>query len=246
MEKKREYTLDDIAKELGISKTTVSRAISGKGRIGKETRERVHRFIEEHDYRPNVLARGLAQKKTFNISLVLPTDYAMTEEPFFKECMTGICEMASEYNYDILLAMEDGENVSQLERQIGNRKVDGMILSRSMIHSPAQKLLTENEIPFVLIGPAGDPQVASIDNRNREACRELTNIMLMKGMRRLVLLGGDRANQVNQSRLQGFQDACQERGIPMERTQVVWGVDSYQMASRAVDWTGYWSPVRTA
>ena len=48
-EEKRIYTIDDIARELGVSKTTVSRAISGKGRIGQATRERVLAFIKEHD-----------------------------------------------------------------------------------------------------------------------------------------------------------------------------------------------------
>lgn len=62
MEKDKIYTIDDIARELGVSKTTVSRAISGKGRISKETRERVFAFIEEHDYRPNVVARACAEQ----------------------------------------------------------------------------------------------------------------------------------------------------------------------------------------
>ena len=63
-EEKKIYTIEDIARELGVSKTTVSRAISGKGRIGKETKERVLAYIEEHDYKPNVIAKGLAQSKT--------------------------------------------------------------------------------------------------------------------------------------------------------------------------------------
>ena len=49
-EEKKIYTIEDITRELGVSKTTVSRAISGKGRIGRKTRERVFQFIEEHDY----------------------------------------------------------------------------------------------------------------------------------------------------------------------------------------------------
>ena len=105
MEKDVVYTIEDIAKELGVSKTTVSRAISGKGRIGKETRQRVLDFIEKHDYHPNVVARGLAQNKTYNIGMVLPVDYAATEFPFFKDCMTGIYEVASQYDYDILISM---------------------------------------------------------------------------------------------------------------------------------------------
>lgn len=69
---RKNYTIEDIARELGVSKTTVSRAISGKGRISQATRERVMQFIEAHDYRPNVMAKGLAQRKTYNIALLLP------------------------------------------------------------------------------------------------------------------------------------------------------------------------------
>ena len=54
-------TISDVAEALGVSKTTVSRAISGKGRIGAATRKRVLEYIQEHDYKPNVIARGLAQ-----------------------------------------------------------------------------------------------------------------------------------------------------------------------------------------
>ena len=74
-EEKKIYTIEDIARELGVSKTTVSRAISGKGRISQATRDRVRAFIKEHDYRPNVVAKGLAQRKTYNIALLMPKDY---------------------------------------------------------------------------------------------------------------------------------------------------------------------------
>lgn len=67
-------TIDDVAKALGISKTTVSRAISGKGRVGNSTRAKVMEFIEKHNYRPNVMARALAQQRTFNIGVVWPCD----------------------------------------------------------------------------------------------------------------------------------------------------------------------------
>ena len=68
----KNITIADVAEALGVSKTTVSRAISGKGRIGRETRERVLAYIEEHDYKPNVIAKGLAQSKTYNICVVMP------------------------------------------------------------------------------------------------------------------------------------------------------------------------------
>lgn len=75
-EKRKNYTLDDIAKELGVSKTTVSRALSGKGRIGQDTVERIQAFVKEHGYRPNVMAKGLAKNKTYNLGFVIPLEYS--------------------------------------------------------------------------------------------------------------------------------------------------------------------------
>ena len=76
-------TIDDIARELNISKTTVSRAISGKGRIGNKTREKVLQYINENNYRPNALAKGLAQSRTFNIGFVMPGDNNIVQLSFF-------------------------------------------------------------------------------------------------------------------------------------------------------------------
>ena len=148
----KKYTIDDVAKELGISKTTVSRALSGKGRISRETTQRVKEFIDTHNYSPNVMARGLAQNKTYNIALVLPADYGENEVAFFRECMNGICKMAGRNNYDVIISMVNG----QLDRMINNHKIDGIIISRSMVDTSAQRSLKERGIPFVVIGSSSE------------------------------------------------------------------------------------------
>ena len=94
----KNITIADVAEALGVSKTTVSRAISGKGRIGRETRERVLAYIEEHDYKPNVIAKGLAQSKTYNICVVMPGEYDVVDLTFFQECLFGIQEIAGSMN----------------------------------------------------------------------------------------------------------------------------------------------------
>ena len=82
--KRKIYTIEDIAGSW-VSKTTVSRAISRKGKeYSQATRDRVRAFIKEHDYRPNVVAKGLAQRKTYNIALLMPKDYVATEFLFLK------------------------------------------------------------------------------------------------------------------------------------------------------------------
>lgn len=233
-EEKKQYTIEDIARELGVSKTTVSRAISGKGRIGQATRQRVLDFIEEHDYRPNVLAKGLAQRKTYNLALILPKDYAVTEFPFFKDCMNGICEVASAYDYDIIISMAGEDDLSQIRRIEANRKADGIIVSRSIVNSELQKYLKKSQIPFVLIGSSKDPEVLSVDNKNREASRELTSVLLMKGAQKLALLGGNHTFYVTDSRCQGFLDAYENTGKQADQNLIFKDCDNQSAVNEAV------------
>ncbi|MDO5538906.1 MAG: LacI family DNA-binding transcriptional regulator [Eubacteriales bacterium] len=235
-EKKRVYTIDDIANELGVSKTTVSRALSGKGRIGRQTREQVLAFAQQHGYQPNAQARGLAQRKTYNLGLMLPDDYTVIDFPFFKECMNGICETASAHNYDIVVSIMDSHNQAKGCRLVDNRKVDGIILSRSTVsNSSAQKYLKEKQMPFVVVGPSEDDGVVWVDNQNREGSRELTEVLLMKGFRRLALLGGSRTHLVTKSRLQGFLDAHYQYGMEAEQSLIFFDVDNYRKMVKAVE-----------
>lgn len=206
MEEKN-LTINDIAEELGVSKTTVSRAISGKGRIGAETRKKVLAYIEEHNYRPNVIAKGLAQNKTYNLGLALPGDYNIVELPFFQNCMIGICKMASDADYDVLISMVTAQDISQLERAVTNHKIDGVILTRTLTEDAPMKYLKENGVPFVAIGSTNDDTVIQIDNDHRSACRELTCKLLEKGIKKIALIGGDESYVVTGTRLQGFEDA---------------------------------------
>lgn len=204
----RHYTIEDIAKEFGVSKTTVSRAISGKGRISKETRERIKQFINEHDYRPNVLAKGLAQNKTFNIGLAMPEEFGVGDLPFFQKCVNGICQAAAHNDYDVILFHITGD-LSQLKRIISNHKVDGIILTRTVVDDYAVQLLKENETPFVVIGSSLDTDVTHADNDHLSACKMLTELLLSKGLRRFALIGGNMDYFVNKSRLDGYKQALE-------------------------------------
>lgn len=206
MEEKN-LTIADIAQELGVSKTTVSRAISGKGRIGEQTRRRVQAYIEAHHYSPNVIAKGLAQNKTFNLGLVLPGDYNIEELPFFQKCMWGISRAASEAGYDVLISMVMPDRITQLERAVTNRKVDGVILTRTLTDDAPMRYLQENGVPFVAIGSAEDGQAVQIDNDHKNACKELTETLLTCGVKKIALIGGSEGYTVTKNRLQGFMDA---------------------------------------
>lgn len=230
----KKLTIADIADALGVSKTTVSRSISGKGRIGANTKQRVLDYIEEYGYQPNMVAKGLAQSKTYNICVACPSDYNVGDLIFFQHCLMGITKKAAEMEYDIVIAMVKNEDISQLERIVRNHKADGVILMRTMIEDTSIAFLQNNELPFVAIGNAA-PDVVQVDNDNRSACKSMTELLLNQGMKRLALIGGDTSHMVTRSRYAGYEDAFRELGIPMEEDLVFLNADRDGNLSKDVE-----------
>lgn len=232
---KKKLTIDDIAQELSVSKTTVSRAISGKGRIGAQTRERVLAYIQENDYRPNVIAKGLAQQKTFNIGFVMPGDCNIIELPFFQKCLLGICETASTLDYDVVVSVVSEHHMEQFERMVNNHKVDGVILSRTLVEDKAVDYLCGRGIPFATIGTVREKNMIQIDHDHRSACRELTSILLTKGIRKMALIGGDKTHVVTGKRLQGYKEAYLEQGFAIDNSLIFMNVTNGIMVEEIVE-----------
>lgn len=225
-------TIDDIARALGISKTTVSRAISGKGRVGDDTRARVMNYIEEHNYKPNMMARALAQQKTYNIGVVWPDDYNAVDLPFFQRCMIGMSEVTSNYGYDIVVSLITGGDISGLKRIIDNHKVDGIILTRTLVNDRPARFLKESGIPFVAVGSTSDSGIVSVDNDNFSACKELTSILIAKGLKRLALIGGSMGHVISNTRYAGFMDAFKDAGISVDPSLIYLDVESMTKVRR--------------
>ena len=150
-------TIGDVADALGVSKTTVSRAISGKGRISEETTRRVIDYIERHNYRPNVMARGLAQSRTFNIGVIYPAGHDVLNLPVYHRCLQGIGDVAVAAGYDILLSFMEESDDRDLKRLVEHRKVDGVILICIPKNDSLIDYLRDAEVPFVAIGEDLDP-----------------------------------------------------------------------------------------
>lgn len=231
----KNLTISDVAEALGVSKTTVSRAISGKGRIGEATRQKVLAYIEKNDYKPNVIAKGLAQSKTFNLCVVMPEDSNLADLPFFHQVIIGIQEAASQIEYDILLCIGKEDDSASLERILMNRKVDGVILLRTYIKDIYVELLSDKQIPFVTVGSTDYENVYQVDNDHRNACRELTGLLLERQMEKIVLLGGMDSLMVTRNRLQGFLDAYQQAGMNPDEELICLNLGSRQSVDRAID-----------
>lgn len=228
-------TIEDIAEALGVSKTTVSRAISGKGRISRETTERIRAYIEKYNFRPNTYAQGLAQQRTGNIGVIWPGRSSIVELPFFQKCLLGINKAAAARSYDLLVTIAAGDDISGIRRVTDNRKVDGMILTRTLVHDLPAAFLKETGIPFVAVGSCADPDILCVDSANERACLELTRRILQKGARRTALIGGRRGHVITGTRLRGFLRGHEAAGVTANEELICLEVQSHREVEEAVE-----------
>lgn len=230
----KNITIGDIAEDLGLSKTTISRAISGKGRIGTDTKQKVQDYIKEHNYKPNVIAKGLAQSKTYNIGVILPADANLIEIPFFQSCLMGICEAAASLDYDVVVTTVTEDDITLLKRLINNQKVDGVVLTRSLVNDMPVKYLKETGIPVVLIGSNEDDSIIQIDSNHIAGCSELTSILLKSGCEHMALLAGNQNHIVNRNRYEGFMKAHRDLGKSVDDSMVFLDMNNKMLIGRAV------------
>lgn len=228
-------TIHDVARELGVSASTVSRAISGKGRIGAATRDRILAYIEEHGFYPNAAAQSLAQSRTNNIAIILPEVNTLVDMPFFHTCMYGVEEVAQANDYDIIVVTTNGNDTKPLERLIKNRKVDGMILTRTYENDKYVKFLKQKRIPFVAVGKFPDDDVVQVDHDNVGACKELVTVLFAKGIQNIAYLGSNMDQMVNRCRYQGYEEAYRKGKRKLNQDLVYTDLSSRAMVGKAVE-----------
>ena len=147
----------DIARDLGVSLMTVSKALRSHSDISEQTRIRVMKRARELDYRPNWIARSLVTRRTYVIGLVIPD----LMHSFFAEVAKGVTRKFEPLNYQIIIANSD-ENADIEERQVElllARNVDGLIIASSQPNSRRSLFgtLANRGVPYVLVdrSPAG-------------------------------------------------------------------------------------------
>ena len=219
-------TIDTVAQALGLSKTTVSRALSGKGRVSEDTRNRILSYIRQSGCQLRVPLPDGDIPRTHNLSLVIPYHFVQLDLPFLRKCMGGICSMAAQRGYDILLCYVDHLHTEQLERQLAAGKVDGVILSRTLEKDSCVELLKKYQTPFVVLGRSKDDTVLQVDNDQINAAAEMTRLLLQLGMKRIAHLSGNLNYTVNADRLTGYLQALEEAGIPIDQSMICVDIES--------------------
>lgn len=147
-----EVTLKDIARAVGKSVATVSKALRGHADISPETRAFIAQTAAEMGYTPNITARRLQKKRTDAIGLILPVQSARQADPFFTELLTGIANEAARHNFDLLVsARTPGSDEREAYRRLtAERRVDGLIIAQPRRNDWRIEFLTAQHLPFVI------------------------------------------------------------------------------------------------
>jgi len=212
-------TLDEMARELGVSKSTVSRALSGKGRIGEDTRKKIVEFARKQE---SAMGRKQAQDSaTRNLGVVLPADVYRNGGPYFQECILGICETANFLDYEVLITSATATDISGIRKLAEKKKVDGIILTRSIEDDRAIRYLTQIGFPAGLTGICSRSEVIQVDTNNEGASEALTALMVARGYRRFALVLDCMEYNVNKSRYRGFCNALVRGGLSAKKQMVV-------------------------
>lgn len=219
----KKVTMQMVANRLGISKSTVSKAISNYGGISEKTRKKVLDAMKEMDFHPNSMARNLANDVSKNIGLILPNgndDFFIS--PFFQNCLRGMTETAGDRGYDLLIIYNGNDVCKAVDMAIKERKVDGIILLRSTLNNPIVKYLKQKNFPFVLIGKSLDfKDINTVDIDNIKASYDLTERLIKKGCKEIAFIGGNKDSVVTIDRKKGYYKALKNNNLSYKENMAI-------------------------
>ncbi|AJE46904.1 LacI family DNA-binding transcriptional regulator [Celeribacter indicus] len=210
--------LKELSEFLGLSQTTVSRALNGYPEVAEATRERVMKAARQHHYTPNPRARSLATGRSHAVGHILPlsAEHEMLN-PVFTDFLAGAAEVYARESYDMLLSLVPDRDEAGSYRRIAARgSVDGVIVHGPTVDDPRIGLLREIGMPFVVhgrSGGAGETEYCWVDINNARAFERATRLLLELGHRRIGLLNGLETMDFAHERRTGYRKALRDAGI---------------------------------
>lgn len=218
-------TLKHIAKELGVSISTVSKALKNSEEIGRETKEKVQAFAKLYNYRPNNVAISLKNKRTKNIGVIIPD----IVHYFFTTVFRGIEQYANKQGYNVIVCVSDesfDKEVINME-MLANGSVDGFIMSLSAETQKKNdfnhlKEITDQGIPLVLFDRVtNEIECDKVLINDKEAALFAVNKFIENGRKKIALITTEDYFSVSKAREAGYREALSASNIQVDESLIM-------------------------
>lgn len=228
----RPVTIKHVAEAVGLSISTVSRALSNPGVLNAETLARVSKAIDELGYRPNLTARNLKTNETRLVMVVAPS-----LSPFFLEFFRGAEQAARENGYSVLVGHtgRDPERERGFIEQVDSRRADGMVLVSSL--SIASHSKGRGGLPPIVVALdiSPDTDLPNVRVDNAAAAAEATAYLLSLGHRRIAHIAGAVVSPLTLHRMEGYRRALAEHGLAFDPGLCAEGDFTMESGEQAMD-----------
>lgn len=208
--------LKELARSLGLSITTVSRALAGYGDVAEATRERVRKAAAAQGYRPNTLARRLRSGRSETVALVLPAEPGHFDEPLFMEMIVAIGERLARADLDLVVmaAPPGGDEMKVYRRMVEGRRADAAIVVRTRRRDPRLRFLLDAGFPFIAHGRSEEKgRYAFVDGDGEAAFRHAADLLIRLGHADIALINAPDTLMFAHLRAKGWRAALAAAGL---------------------------------
>lgn len=220
-------TIKDIAKRVGVSVTTVSRALNGYHDVNQNTKKKIIEAAKELQYTPNAVARTLVTKKSNTIGLIVSElNRSSAKDNFTFEVLSGINNATAENDYDMVLFSTDPvrQETKSYSQLCIERGVDGAILQGIRTDDPYLHEVLESNIPCVLIDiPISSESVGYVATDNVLGAKRAVDHLIQLGHQHIGMINGHEHAYVSKERLNGYKAALNEAQLPFNSSRVANG-----------------------
>ena len=222
-----ELTLEDIAKLVGVHRSTVSRVINGSPNVSPQVRQRVLKAIHSTGYHPNAAARSLASQRSWMIGLLLPQSVSgFFTDPFFPHLTQGIAYACNNFDYTLsLFLVGNQKDEEKITPRISRRgMLDGILLQTGHLGDQLGDQITKSSIPSVVIGrPFTTEGISYIDVDNVNGAIKATRHLLGLGYQRIATISGPPQSTAAYDRIEGYKIALTQAGMTIDSSLMVEG-----------------------
>jgi LacI family transcriptional regulator len=222
-----ELTLEDIAKKVGVSRSTVSRVVNGFPNVNPDIRSKVLETIQETGYHPNAAARSLASQRSGVIGLMLPRSVSsFFIDPFFPQLTQGVAYGCNKNDLTLsLYLVSNKEDEEKIYPRISRRGLlDGILVQAGQPDARMMEYLATSRVPNVVLGRPFIPEGANyIDVDNVSAAANATRHLINLGYKRVATITGERNSAVTIDRLEGYKQALKNSGREIDESLIVEG-----------------------